>query len=297
MTIDPEDEKVAAAFASLKAASAAHFPPPPVNELIMRGPAALRRRRLVSLAAVVGACTAVTAGGFAVAQTLGPLADGPETAETGGAVVATSSVEAPSAAPGDPASPDMSGGESAAPTPSPPADGVEALVVEGPFAGDWAASCATGAQAADFESWEITADTGWSIAGVAEGDADGDGEYDTILALRCGERIGVAAFTMQEDADGGPALASFGWVWQPDGSHELTAVTGVEDGVVAIEGLDEAGEAWTARYEWDAEAEAFAVVEDGATVEPTADESTSSPAPSEAPTTDAETSASVPSGS
>ncbi|MCD0444790.1 hypothetical protein LO763_14315 [Glycomyces sp. A-F 0318] len=300
MSIEPHDDDraVAAAFASLKAESGAHFPPPPVDDLIMRGPAALRRRRLVSLAAVVGACTAVTAGGFAVAQTLGPLAGGPESTDAGGAVVETSSDEAPSASPYDPASPGMSGGESAASTPSPPAGGLEALVVDGPFEGDWAASCATGVQTADFDSWKITGDTGWSIAGVAEGDADGDGEYDTILALRCDEKIGVAAFTMEEDADEGPVLASFGWVWQPDGEHELTAVTEVEDGVVAIEGLDEAGEAWTARYEWDGEAEAFVLVDDGPTTEPTPDDETSSsPVPSETPTTDAGASASTTSGS
>jgi hypothetical protein len=299
VNIEPHDDDraVASAFASLKAESAAHFPPPPVDELIMRGPASLRRRRIVSLAAVVGACTAVTAGGFAVAQTLGPLSDRPESADKGGAVVEEATSEAmPSASPGDPASPGMSGGESATSTPTPPADDLEALVVSGPFEGDWAASCATGAQAADFESWEITADSGWSIAGVAEGDADGDGENDTILALRCEEQIGVAAFTMEEDADEGPVLASFGWVWQPDGAHELTAVTAVEDGAVAIEGLDEDGAAWTARYAWDGEAAAFVLVEDGPTTEPAPDETTSSPEPTETPTTDAGTSPSTADG-
>ncbi|SDD97807.1 hypothetical protein [Glycomyces harbinensis] len=294
MTIDPHDDDraVAEAFASLKAESAAHFPPPPVNDLIMRGPAALRRRRLVSLAAVVGACTAVTAGGFAVAQTLGPLSGGPESPDAGSAAVGdATSEESPSAWPGDPASPGMSGGESTVSTPPPPADDLEALIVSGPFEGDWADSCEEGAQAADFESWEITAETGWSIVGVTEGDADGDGENDTILALRCDELIGVAAFTMEEDADEGPVLASFGWVWQPDGEHELTAVTSVEDGIVAVEGLDGAEAAWTADYEWDAEEELFVLVDDGATAEPTADESSSSSTPSETPTTDAGTSA------
>jgi hypothetical protein len=292
MSIEPHDDDrvVAAAFAELKAESAAHFPPPPVDELIMRGPAALRRRRLVSLAAVVGACTAVTAGGFAVAQTLGPLAGGPESTDADSAAVEdATSEESPSAWPGEAASPGMSGDESTEPVPEPPADDLEALVITGPFEGDWADSCATGAQDADFESWTITADSGWSIAAVAEGDADGDGANDTVLALACGELTGVAAFTMEEDADEGPVLASFGWVWQPDGTHELTGLTAVEDGVVAIEGLDEAEAPWTASYEWDAEAGLFVLVDDGASTEPTPEETSSGSPSTETPTTDAGT--------
>jgi len=296
MTIEPheDDAAVAAAFASLRSASAAHFPPPPVDELIMRGPAALRRRRLVSLAAVVGACTAVTAGGFAVAQTLGPLYGGPDAGENG-AVVDTSTEEgSPSVSIGDPVTPGGPGGQSTMSTPPPPADDLEALIITGPFEGDWAESCTIGSQDADFESWEITADTGWSIASVAEGDADGDGENDTLLALTCEEQTGVAAFTMEEDADGNPVLASFGWVWQPDGAHELTAITAVEDGTVAIEVLDEAEAAWAVRYEWDGDA--FVIVDDTATNEPTASESPTSEAPDETPTTDAGTTASTSSG-
>lgn len=66
-----DDAAVKAAFAAYKADAPRAFEPPPVDDLIMSSPASLRKRRLASLAAVVGACTAVTAGGFAVAQTIG----------------------------------------------------------------------------------------------------------------------------------------------------------------------------------------------------------------------------------
>ncbi|WP_158630367.1 hypothetical protein [Glycomyces terrestris] len=291
MSSDREHETVKAAFDDLKAQSSAQFPPPPVDELIMRGPAALRRRRLVSLAAVVGACTAVTAGGFAVAQTLGPLKGEPDAAETPeSSVSAGESDEGPTGLPGSPTRDESDGDTATTFTPSPPADDIEALLIEGPFAGAWAEACAPGLQDADFESWEITGDTGWTIAFAAEGDADGDGETDTVLALTCGGQTGVAAFAAAEDEDGEPVLASFGWVWQPDGAHEPTAVTAVADGTVAVEGLDAAtGEAWTAAYAWDAEEQAFAPVEDGATGEPTADPSETASTPAETPSSDGAT--------
>ncbi|THV27586.1 hypothetical protein [Glycomyces paridis] len=286
MTTDPhEDAAVAAAFANLRAASSEQFPPPPVDELIMRGPAALRRRRLVSLAAVLGACTAVTAGGFAVAQTLGPLTGGAGTTGTGAATVtAPASDDSPSASPGDGASPQTDEGAAPTTTPAAPADDLAALIVEGPFEGDWAEPCGSGPQEADFTTWVITAETGWSITAVAEGDADGDGEPDTVLALTCDGRTGVAAFAMQ-DADDEQVLASFAWVWQPDGDHEATGIAAVEDGSVTVEGTDAADAAWTVHYEWDGEA--FVLVEAPATTDPTPTESTTSASPAETPSTDA----------
>ncbi|WP_153024292.1 hypothetical protein [Glycomyces albidus] len=288
---DREHETVAAAFQRLKAESSAQFPPPPVDELIMRGPAALRRRRLVSLAAVVGACTAVTAGGFAVAQTLGPLKDEPEAAETStGSVSSAESDEHPTGSPGNPSSDEGDDGGATTFTPSPPADDIDALLIAGPFEGDWAQDCAPGLQDADFESWQITGDTGWSIAFAAEGDADGDGENDTVLALTCGEQTGVAAFSAAEDEAGEPVLASFGWVWQPDGAHAPTAVTAVDAGAVTLEGVDSAtGEVWTVTYAWDPEQAVFTLVDDGATSEPTADPSESTSTPAETPSSDGTT--------
>ncbi|GAA1685650.1 hypothetical protein GCM10009830_36450 [Glycomyces endophyticus] len=285
---DREHETVKAAFDGLKADAAGQFPPPPVRELIMRGPAALRRRRLVSLAAVVGACTAVTAGGFAVAQTLGPLKGEPDAAESAnGPVSSAESDDGPTGFPGSPSSDEDDDGAATTFTPSPPADDIEALLIEGPFEGDWAEDCAAGLQDADFESWEITGDTGWSIAFAAEGDADGDGPVDTVLALTCGEQTGVAAFAAGEDEDGEPVLASFGWVWQPDGAHAPTAVTAVEAGKVTLEGVDAAtAEAWTVAYAWNAETGMFALVDDGATSEPTTDPSETPSTPAETPTSD-----------
>jgi hypothetical protein len=289
---DREHETVKAAFESLKAESAAHFPPPPVDELIMRGPASLRRRRLVSLAAVVGACTAVTAGGFAVAQTLGPLKGEPDAAESSNGPVSSSEADdGPTGNPGSPSSDEDDDDTATTFTPAPPADDIEALLIEGPFEGEWAKDCAPGLQDADFESWEITGDTGWSIAFAAEGDADGDGENDTVLALTCGEQTGVAAFAAGEDEDGEPVLASFGWVWQPDAAHEPTAVTAVEAGTVTLDGTDTAtGGVWTVKYAWNAEDEVFELVDEGATSEPTADPSEDASTPGETPTTDGSTS-------
>ncbi|WP_335989750.1 hypothetical protein [Glycomyces sp. MUSA5-2] len=288
---DRDHETVAAAFRSLKAESAAQFPPPPVDELIMRGPAALRRRRLVSLAAVVGACTAVTAGGFAVAQTLGPLKDEPDTTgSANGPVSNTESDEDPSASPGGPASGGVDDGEATTFAPSPPADDIEALLIQGPFTGDWAEECGPGLQDADFESWEITGDAGWSIAFAAEGDVDLDGEKDTLLALTCGEQTGVAAFAAAEDEEGAPVLASFGWVWQPDGEHEPESVAVAENGVVTVTGVDAEDAPLTVSFAWDPEELVFAPVDDGDSAEPTEDAGSTSSTPTETPTSDAATS-------
>jgi hypothetical protein len=62
-----DEEIVTAAFTSYKDQAPALFTPPPVDEIVIAGPARLRRRRFINLAALVGACTVVTAGGFAVA--------------------------------------------------------------------------------------------------------------------------------------------------------------------------------------------------------------------------------------
>ncbi|MEU6249354.1 hypothetical protein [Glycomyces sp. NPDC047010] len=288
---DRDHETVAAAFRSLKAESAAQFPPPPVDDLLMRGPAALRRRRLVSLAAVVGACTAVTAGGFAVAQTLGPLKGEPDpTGSVDGPVSNSESDHDPSASPGGPASGGIDDGEATTFAPSPPADDIEALLIQGPFTGDWAEECAPGLQDADFESWEITGDTGWSIAFAAEGDVDLDGEKDTLLALTCGERTGVAAFAAAED-EGAPVLASFGWVWQPGADPDVPeTVTTAETGVVTVAGVDELDAPWTLSFAWDPEELVFAPVDEGASAEPTDSASATSSTPSETPTSDGATS-------
>ncbi|WP_030144553.1 hypothetical protein [Glycomyces sp. NRRL B-16210] len=296
MTDEPlDDEAVAAAFAEMKAAAAAQFPPPPVHEMLMRGPAALRRRRLVSLAAVLGACTAVTAGGFAVAQTLGPLTGGINPAGPGSANVGSSaSDDEPSSWPGETTTPEGEPGETVTTTPAAPADHIEALWVNGPLEGDWAASCATGPQEADFTAWEITADSGWSISAVAEGDADGDGTNDTVLALTCAGRTGVAAFSMQH-GDTGPVLASFGWVWQPAGADDLVAIDLVEDGGVALEGTDGAAAPWADRYEWDGEE--FVHVDEPEADEPSPTETSASPTPSETPTATDGAAASSSSGS
>ncbi|MEU6857969.1 hypothetical protein AB0B28_03700 [Glycomyces sp. NPDC046736] len=284
MSFDRDDETVAEAFASLKASASEQFPPPPVHELMQRGPAALRRRRLVSVAAVVGACTAVTAGGFAVASTLGPLASGPESAETGTAVTKDANSEDEHYEPsGSPAAPEGEDGEPATAT-TPPGD-VSAIVLGGPFTGTWADACATGPQEADFATWTITADTGWSIDAVAEGDADGDGDAETVLALTCENATGVAAFTMDEESEDGPVLSSFAWVWQPEGTAEFEQIVAVESGEVVLNGTS-ADTAWTERFAWDGES--FAPVEVPPTADPTTpSETPSSPTPSDTPTTDA----------
>jgi hypothetical protein len=314
MTIDPDDEKVAAAFASLKAESSAHFPPPPVNELIMRGPAALRRRRLVSLAAVVGACTAVTAGGFAVAQTLGPLTGGPDAATTTSAAVDSAEPEDDDTTiTGDPASPDSneSGDETATTGP----EGEPVLVIEpadwwegSPDA--WGGYCESGPQPFDPESWTITGESGWHIVDPASDpgipstssyahdydepldlDADGDAD-DVLLELGCDTlATGVAAFTWDES---GTELHMLGWVWEPEGSSETVDIRLVDNGVITLGGYDEYPKTWQARYVWDGAG--FAPIEDDATVEPSPDETTSSPTPGETPTTD-ETTSTATSGS
>lgn len=302
MTIDPEDEQVAAAFASLKAESSAHFPPPPVNELIMRGPAALRRRRLVSLAAVFGACTAVTAGGFAVAQTLGPLSGGPAPADNGTAGIVTSTADAsPSFEIGDPESRPVGESDEDADTTAP--DGEPVIEIE-PAAwwadtpDAWGTYCESGPQPFDAESWTITGESGWKIMDPAQDpditdatdhvhdydrpldlDADGDKD-DVLLELGCDEvATGVAAFTWDE---AGTGLHLLGWVWEPEGSSETVDIRLVADGVITLGGYDEKPETWQDRYRWDGEA--FALLPDDAPDEPTPEETATSPAPSETPT-------------
>lgn len=305
MTIDPEDEKVAAAFASLRAESASHFPPPPVNELLGRGPAALRRRRLVSLAAVVGACTAVTAGGFAVAQTLGPLSGGPDTTASSAAVSETPDPDDEGTTRlGDPASPHVgeSGDETATVAPE---DG--SVIVIDPAAwwenspDAWGGYCATGPLPFDTESWTIGGESGWHLVDPAPDpeiatahdyvhdygrpldlDADGDAD-DVLLELGCDTvATGVAAFTWDET---GTNLHLLGWVWEPEGSSESVDIQLVADGVITLGGYDEHPKTWQTRYQWDGEA--FAPVEDAATAEPTPTESAHSPTPpAETPTSD-----------
>jgi hypothetical protein len=303
MTIDPEDEKVAAAFASLKAESSAHFPPPPVNELIMRGPASLRRRRLVSLAAVVGACTAVTAGGFAVAQTLGPLSGGPETATSSAAVTGTAEIDGDGTTRlGDPASPHVTetGDESATPGP----EGEPVLVIEPNYWWDdapnaWSKGCETGPQPFDPQTWKITDDSAWDIVDPAPDpehpnatdyvhdydepldlDADGDAD-DVLLELGCDKlATGVALFTWDET---GTRLELVDWVWEPEGAATVD-IQLVADGVISLGGHTAEGEPWHKRYEWDTELGEIEPIQEDATADPTPDATTSSPAPTETPT-------------
>lgn len=307
MTVDPEDEQVAAAFASLKAESSAHFPPPPVNELLGRGPAVLRRRRLVSLAAIVGACTAVTAGGFAVAQTIGPLADGPKHADSGPESVASSAEdESTSFSIGDPASPESNEGE----TPTDDATVPTTTLVIAPPS-EYDDPCATESLELNLEDWTFTDETPWRIAfdpddpsgaiGPKFGDVDGEGEDDLVAVLECytpgtDEKfsVSVVAFKWNED---GTALEQLGWAWASYSPTSLAEVPSVKDGVVTVE-TETPDPAFTGvfRYEWDAIAGSFVRVEDDATADPTPDESSSSPAPAETPTLDG-TTGTTPSGS
>jgi hypothetical protein len=307
MTVDPDDDKVAAAFASFKAESAAQFPPPPVNELLGRAPAAQRRRRLVSLAAIVGACTAVTAGGFAVAQTIGPIAFGPEPSGTGGTSAQVSeSDEATSFSIGDPASPQSSGGEAPTETPVIPAE--TTLVITDP--GEYDDACTGGSLGLDVEDWSFTDETPWAIvfdpeAGVEPvlGDVNGDGADDVVTVLECRPAdsedvftVGVAAFSWNED---GTSLEQLGWVWEPKTLTSTVAVTAIEEGVVVVDAANPGYPEYTGefRYVWDAEAEAFSLVETEEPTEATPSESTSSPDPAETPTADESAQSTASSGS
>ncbi|MCC3763660.1 hypothetical protein K3N28_11320 [Glycomyces sp. TRM65418] len=309
MTIDPDDEKVAAAFARLKAESSAHFPPPPVNELLGRGPAALRRRRLMSLAAVVGACTAVTAGGFAVAQTLGPLSGGPDTAASSSAASETAEPDGDGPTRlGDPASPHVDETDDETATAAP--DGEPVIVIEpadwwegSPDA--WAVHCETGPQPFDAADWKIGDESPWDIVDPAADpavadtgyahdydapldlDADGDAD-DVLLELGCDKRAtGIAAFTWDET---GTSLHMLGWVWEPGDAGATVDIQLVENGVITLGGYAQHPETWQTRFTWDGEG--FAPVEDDvAPADPTPTESTSSPAPPvETPTAEGATS-------
>lgn len=296
MTFDPEDDQVAAAFASLKADAAAQFPPPPVNELLGRAPAAKRRRQLVSLAAVVGACTAVTAGGFAVAQTIGPIAFGPEPPGAGStSVEAATSDETPSYSLGDPVSPHASGGEDPTETPAIPTE--TTLVITDP--GEYGDACADVSLGLNVEDWTFTDETPWAIVFDAEtgvgpvlGDVNNDGADDVSAVLECrpegAEAVytaGVAAFAWNED---GTSLEQLGWVWEPKTLTSTVAITAIEEGVVVVDAVNPGYPEQTGefRYVWDPEAEVFSPVETEEPTEPTPTESESSPAPAETPTAD-----------
>ncbi|MDA1360565.1 hypothetical protein O1R50_13090 [Glycomyces luteolus] len=303
MTVDPENDKVAAAFASLKADASAQFPPPPVNELLGRAPAAQRRRRLVSLAAIAGACTAVTAGGFAVAQTIGPIAFGPEPSgtENTSAEVSTSD-DSPSYSLGDPVSPHSSGGEDPTEEVTIPAE--TTLVITDP--GAMGEACGAGAFGLQ-EDWTFADETAWTIAfdaeagvGPVRGDVNGDGDGDVTAVLECRQDpsdavyfAGVASFAWNED---GTALEQLGWVWEPYSIEGTVSLVSVAEGVVTVDASDANSPEYTGefKYVWDPETEAFARVVEDETTEPTPTESTSSPAPAETPTADpsAETTAS-----
>lgn len=307
MTVDPENDKVAAAFASFKAESAVQFPAPPVNELLGRAPAAQRRRRLVSLAAIVGACTAVTAGGFAVAQTIGPIAFGPE--PSGGettSVEAATSDETPSLSIGDPASPHASGGEEPSEETAIPAE--TTLVITDP--GEYGDACADVSLGLNVEDWTFTDETPWAIAFDAEagvapvlGDVNGDGAEDVAVVLECRPEgtdeaftAGAAAFAWNED---GTSLEQLGWVWEPKTLTSTVAIASIEDGVVTVDAVNPGHPDQTGsfQYAWNAETGAFAPVEDDAPATPTPSESSTSPAPNETPTADESAATTASSGS
>lgn len=262
--VEPGDDAITAAFAAYRAEAASSFEPPPVDDLIMSGPAALRRRRLLSLAAVLGACTAVTAGGFAVAQTIGSLPKEPEKDSQAAVVQESSASEhSPGTRPGAPETtrPDDEDSTSEH-TQAPGVDEPTVLVDE------WDEHCVGGTFGIDLDSWEFTDDTDWSILAHVDGDVDGDGAPETLLALACGDRTAVAAFEPHESG-----LDHFGWVWrQSDSSQEFSEIADIDDGMVTLQGLGDASETWTARYVWDGES--FVTVDD----EPSTDPSTSDPA-------------------
>ncbi|MDN3241042.1 hypothetical protein [Glycomyces tritici] len=305
MTFDPDDDKVTAAFASLRADAAAQFPPPPVNELLGRAPAAKRRRRLVSLAAIAGACTAVTAGGFAVAQTIGPIAFGPEPSdnESASVEVATSD-ETPSFSIGDPASPHASGGEEPAEETEIPAE--TTLVITDP--GEYGDACADVSLGLNVEDWTFTDETPWAIAsgagvGPVLGDVDGDGGDDVAAVLECRPEgtddvftVGVAAFSWNED---GTSLEQLGWVWEPKALTSTVAISSITDGVVTVDAVNPGHPDQTGsfQYVWNADTGSFAPVEHEAPTSPVPSESSSSPAPNETPTADESAAATASSGS
>lgn len=307
MTFDPDDDKVAAAFASLKADSAAQFPPPPVNELLGRAPAAKRRRRLVSLAAIAGACTAVTAGGFAVAQTIGPIAFGPEPSDgESTSVEASTSDETPSFSIGDPASPHASGGEEPTEEAEIPAE--TTLVITDP--GEYGDACADVSLGLNVEDWTFTDETPWAIAFDAEagvgpvlGDVDGDGGDDVAAVLECRPEgaddvftAGVAAFSWNED---GTSLEQLGWVWEPKALTSTVAITSIAEGVVTVDAVNPGHPDQTGsfQYVWNAGTGSFAPVEHDAPTSPAPSESSSSPAPHESPTADESAAPTASSGS
>lgn len=273
---EPRDDAVADAFAAYRAQASTAFEPPPVDELLMSGPAALRRRRLVSLAAVVGACTAVTAGGFAVAQTLGSIPTEPDRGPANSVVQDSSSSEQTSQEqPDDPATPEVE-------DESPTSEDTEVPIGQGQsvILAEWG-ECAGGTFAVDFETWEFTDETDWSIVADASGDVDGEDGSEAVLALECGDRTAVAAFSPHEDG-----LDHLAWVWrQPDESRRFSEFAGIDDGVIALQGLDDASETWTARYEWDGED--FVEIDEAPTTEPSSSATATTPGSDETQTTQA----------
>lgn len=273
---EPGDEAITAAFAAYRADAPSAFPPPSVDDLIMSGPAALRRRRLVSLAAVLGACTAVTAGGFAVAQTIGSLPKEPEQGTSAGVAQEPSSSEhEPGTQPGDPATPEPDGEAPTTEATGAPEGTGQVLDLEG-----WTGACAGGTFGIDTETWEFTDETAWTVAADAAGDLDGDGAAETVLALSCDGATGVAAFTAAEDG-----LDHLAWVWQPDESQRFSEITGVDDGVITLQGLGASASTWTARYEWDGES--FVAIDEAPVTESSSPAATETPDSGETQTTQA----------
>ncbi|WP_199037315.1 hypothetical protein [Glycomyces salinus] len=260
------DEPIRSAFDAYRAEAPANFPPGSVDDLLMSGPAKLRRRRIVSMAAVVGACTALTAGGFAVAQTLGSIPK--QTAQEEPPAASQGTVEATDDEPelGDPFSPEVSE-ETDEGTDDETGDQVETTIV----LDEWGEDCEGGEYLLDFSTWEFGEDTEWTVRQSVVADVSGGEAREAVLALTCGERTAVAVFSPD-----GNALEHLGWVWrQPDESQELSEIEDVDDGVITLQGLGEASETWTARYEWDGAA--FVEIDDEPTSDPSPSEETDTP--------------------
>ncbi|MCH7232889.1 hypothetical protein L0U85_18815 [Glycomyces sp. L485] len=266
------DDAITAAFAAYKADAPSAFEPPPVDDLIMSGPASLRRRRLISLAAVLGACTAVTAGGFAVAQTLGSTPDPEPAAPPVTMQDEPSAEEAPGTHLGEPLTPETGDDEPASEDTEMPEGGGQVLVID-----EWTGACAGGEFGVDLETWEFADESEWTVEADTTGDLTGDDTPETVLALSCDGQTAVAAFTPHEDG-----LDQLAWVWQPDESQSLSEIVGIEDGAITLQGLS-ASETWTARYEWDGEA--FVEIDEVPTTEPSSPEPTATAEPGETQTT------------
>ncbi|WP_025272554.1 hypothetical protein [Haloglycomyces albus] len=242
------DDRIREAFQSYRDETARFFPTPDVNDILYAAPNQ-RRRRIVSISAALGTAGLVTAGSFAVAQTVGE----PEEVADTPPVVENSETTTPSEEPlwpPDNEEPNAEMTEEPGTEPTTDVD-TDVLTLNGwPQPG-----CEGGELPFDAENGAIAAESeaNWAVRESTYLDVTGDGNADRLMTLSCNGQQAVGLFS------NGSSPQQRAWAWQ---GAEGTAVedVAVDDAHLTID-VRNGDDLHTVTLAWDGSA--FQPVEPG----------------------------------